>query len=119
MVAYIVYIIYLITSLWLMIVVGNSLHRNGRIWIIDLLTNIHLSDKVNNTLLLLYRLVNVGYILITLMSGHLNSHDAENVIELLSVKLGLIISVLAYLHFQNIFLLILFSKLKSKYKWEI
>ena len=72
MVTYIVHIIYLLTSLWLMIVVGNSLHKNGRVWIIDLLSDIHLSDKVNNTLLLLYRLVNVGYILITLMSGKLS-----------------------------------------------
>ena len=119
MVTYLVHIIYLLTSLWLMIVVGNSLHKNGRVWTIDLLSDTHLSDKVNNTLLLLYRLVNVGYILITLMSGKLSSSHAQNIIELLSAKLGLIISILAYLHFQNIFLLILFSKLKSKYKWEI
>lgn len=117
--SYIVYITYLLISLLLTIRVGNSLHYNGRPWIISLFHDVALSDKLNNTLLLLYRLVNIGYILLTLMGGGPVGKTEYQIIEFLSARLGIIISILAFLHFQNIVLLIMYSKLKSKNKWEI
>ena len=110
---------YLLVSIWLTIRVGNSLHKHGRVWIIDLLRDEILSDKINNMLLLGYRLVNVGYILLTLMVTKLKLTDPQHVFEFYGMKLGIIITILAWLHYQNIAVLILFSKLKSKYKWQL
>ena len=114
-----IYILYFTVSTLLTIFVGNLLHSNGRIWIIGLLNDLSLSDKVNNLLLLLYRLVNIGYILLTLMSSRLKGQEPFQIIEFLSVKFAIILLILAYLHYQNIFMLMIFSKLKSKYKWQI
>jgi hypothetical protein len=114
-----IYLVYFIASIWLTIRVGNSLHRHGRPWIISLIGDEQLSDRINDLLLLGYRLVNIGYLLITLMTGGLIFTSIATIIEFLSIKLGMILMLLAGLHFQNIFLLVLFSKLKSKYKWQL
>ena len=113
-----VYILYFLISIWLTFRVGNSLHKHGRPWIINLLHDVNLSDRLNDTLLLAYRLINIGYVLFTLMSGNLTA-DLIQIVEFISVKFGMIITLLAYLHYQNIIVLLLFSKLKSKYKWQI
>ncbi|HZV70366.1 MAG TPA: hypothetical protein VFG10_12510 [Saprospiraceae bacterium] len=117
--ALVVYIFYIILSLWITIRVGNSLHKYGRPWIIYLIGEENLSDKVNDMLLLGYRLVNIGYILFTLMNGKPTLENMQSVIEFLSIKLGMIITLLAYLHYQNILMLYIFSKLKHKYKWQL
>ncbi len=114
-----VYLVYFIASLWLTIKVGNSLHRHGRPWIISLIGDERLSDKINDLLLLGYRLVNIGYLFITLMTGAVIVTSITAIMEFMSIKLGMILMLLAGLHFQNIFLLVLFSKLKSKYKWQL
>ena len=110
---------YLLVSIWLTIRVGNSLHKHGRVWIIDLLRDEILSDKINNLLLLGYRLVNIGYILLTLMVTNVRIEATQHVFEFYGMKLGIIITILAWLHYQNIAVLVLFSKLKSKYKWQL
>ncbi len=113
------YLLYLLVSGWLTIIVGNSLHRNGEAWIMELMGDLPLSKKINNILLLGYRLINFGYILLTLMN---NEHGLDSIrlhVEFLATKLGLIITILGGLHLQNILLLFIFSKLKTKYKWEI
>ena len=110
---------YLLVSIWLTIWVGNNLHKHGRAWIIDLLRDEILSDKINNMLLLGYRLVNIGYILLTLMVTKVRIEATHHVFEFYAMKLGIIITILALLHYQNIVALILFSKLKSKYKWQL
>ncbi len=110
---------YLLFSFWLTFRIGNNLHQHGRHWVFHLLKDEHLSDKINDLLLLGYRLLNIGYVLLTLMTGRLPGFEASPIIEFYSGKLGIIIMILAWLHYQNIFLLILFSKLKTKYKWQL
>jgi hypothetical protein len=99
--------------------VGNNLHKYGRIWIIYLLEDTIMSEKINDLLLLGYRLLNIGYVLVTLMFDSLVAATAVESMEFLGRKLGLILLILAFLHFQNIGLLVLFSKLKNKYKWQL
>ncbi|HLF62105.1 MAG TPA: hypothetical protein VI603_00025 [Saprospiraceae bacterium] len=116
---FLIYLLYFLVSTWLMLKVGNSLHRNGRHWIVDLIRDIQLSDRINDILLLGYRLINLGYLLMTLMLSRVREESMAAIVEFLSAKLGLILMILAWLHFQNIGLLLLFSKLKSKYKWHL
>ncbi len=116
---FLIYLLYFLVSIWLTYRIGNSLHRNGRQWIIDLIGDIQLSDRINDILLLGYWLINMGYLLITLMLSWVRDESLAAIIEFFSAKLGLILLILAMLHFQNIGLLLLFSKLKSKYKWHL
>ena len=116
---YWIYLLYFIISVWLTLRVGNSLHRDGRQWIIHLLDDIQLADKINDILLLGYRLLNIGYLLLTLMLSRVTNESLTAMMHFLSAKLGLILMILAWLHFQNIGLLILFSKLKSQHKWNL
>jgi len=116
---YLIYLLYLVISVWLTLKVGNNLHRHGRLWIIDLIGDIQLSDRINDILLLGYRLINLGYLLLTLMLSRVSDASVAAMIHFLSAKLGLILLILAWLHFQNIGMLLLFSKLKSKYKWHL
>lgn len=119
MAIYLIYFHYLTISLAITWYVGNDLHKNGRPWIIHLLRDTALSDRINDLLLLGYRLLNGGYILITMMSAHIAGFSFCDIVEFLSIKLAIILCILAWLHYQNIGLLILFSKLKSKFKWEL
>lgn len=116
---FLIYFTYLLISSWLTYKVGNSLHTHGRPWIINLIGASDLADKVNDMLLLGYRLVNIGYILMTLLQGASAADELYTLMEFFSRKLGLILLILAWLHYQNIIGLIIFSKLKSKYKWQI
>lgn len=115
----IAYIAYFLISMYLTYQVGKNLHKHGKPWIISLIGPGKLSERLNDLLLLGYRLVNMGYILLTLLQGKLVTEETYEIIEFFSVKLGVILLILTWLHYQNIFGLILFSKLKSKCKWQI
>lgn len=110
----IVYIIYLVVSIYITIIVGNSLHKNGGVWIRHILNESIICDQINNLLLLAYRLLNIGYIIFTLMNTN-TPYNMKSCFEFLSNRLGLIILILAYLHFQNIFSLLIFSHFKNKH----
>ena len=107
-----IYIIYLIVSLYLTYFVGNHLYRNGIVWVDFLIGDTQLSIRINKILLLLYRLFNGGYIIYTLMN--VSQPDSLNdSLSFLLTRVGLIAILLAYLHYQNIFLLLLFSHFKT------
>jgi Na+-transporting methylmalonyl-CoA/oxaloacetate decarboxylase beta subunit len=113
----ILYFIYLTLSVWLTLVVGNSLHKNGKVWIRHILNESPFADRLNDLLLLAFRLLNIGYILYTLTNGN----KSNEVITFLSSRLGIIILTLAFLHYQNIIGILIFSyyKNKNKHKWQI
>jgi hypothetical protein len=106
-----IYILYLFLSLCLVFYVGNHLHRHGKIWLEDLLTDTILANRINDILLLLYRLVNAGYILYTLLMYSAPQSITES-LTFLTARLGIVTMALAYLHYQNIMVLIIFSKSK-------
>jgi hypothetical protein len=108
------YTIYFIISIWLTIIVGNSLHRHGRHWIHYLLEDEAMADRLNDLLLLAYRLLNVGYILYSLYGDHENKIG----IVFLCNRLATIALTLAFLHYQNIVGILIFSHYKNKHKWQ-
>jgi hypothetical protein len=105
------YLLYLLCSLCLIYFIGNHLHKHGKLWLEFLFVEKTLANKINDVLLLLYRIVNAGFIIYTLLMYKAPSNLKES-IEFLTTRLGIVIVALAYLHFQNIVVLFIFSKRK-------
>jgi len=97
------YITYLAISVALTIWVARTLHKNGRIFLVDsFLGNEKLADSVNHLLVVGFYLINVGYVTLALKYG-VAVVDAQEALESLSTKVGLVLLVLGLMHFFNLF----------------
>ncbi|MEJ7609821.1 MAG: hypothetical protein WKF88_01440 [Ferruginibacter sp.] len=107
----ITYIAYLIITICLTVWVAGKLFRNGRVFLIDIFHgNKDLADSVNNLLAVGFYLVNFGYAIYTMGITN-NINDLREIIENLSLKIGLIIIILGGMHFLNLFV---FFSLRKK-----
>jgi hypothetical protein len=96
------YLVYLIVSIGVTVWVAGTLHKNGRIFLIDSFHgNVALADSVNHLLVVGFYLVNVGYVSLALRIGR-KPGTAEQAIEYLSSKIGVVLLVLGLMHFMNI-----------------
>ncbi|AYV29459.1 hypothetical protein HET69_13795 [Streptomyces sp. CJ_13] len=99
------YVIYLIVSIGLTVWVARTLSRNGRIFIADVLQgNEKLADAVNHLLVVGFYLVNIGFVALYLRSGE-TILEARGLFEALSVKLGVVLLVLGFMHLGNVWVL--------------
>lgn len=105
------YTFYITVSILLTIWVARVLFNNGRIFLVDIFHgNTALADSVNKLLVVGFYLINIGYMSLALKeTGSIVS--VQEVIEVLSYKLGWIILILGGMHFLN---LIIFFKLRNK-----
>lgn len=100
----ITYSCYLIITILLTVWVARTLSRNGKVFLVDIFHgNRELADSVNNLLVVGFYLINIGYAVYTLQV-HSNVEDARQMIEVLSIKLGLIILILGGMHFFNLYI---------------
>jgi hypothetical protein len=105
------YLAYLAISVALTIWVARTLHKNGRIFLVDsFLGNEPLADSVNHLLVVGFYLVNIGFVTLALKYGD-KAIDAQTALETLSTKIGLVLVVLGIMHFFN---LLLFSGLRHR-----
>src|SRR5437773_4754975 len=105
------YLAYLAISVALTIWVARTLHKNGRIFLVDsFLGNEPLADSVNHLLVVGFYLVNIGFVSLALKYGD-KATDARTALEILSTKAGLVLLVLGAMHFSNLFL---FSKMRRR-----
>jgi hypothetical protein len=105
------YISYLLLSIGITIWVATTLFKNGKIFLIDIFYgNEILANSVNNLLLTGFYLINLGYAIYTLQVTSVIS-NMQLVIEILSIKIGLIILILGGMHFFNLYILF---KLRKK-----
>jgi len=82
--------------------VAHTLHRNGRIFLVDAFHgNEALADSVNHLLVVGFYLVNIGYVAIALRTTE-KPRDLAAAIELLSHKIGIVLLVLGLMHFINL-----------------
>lgn len=99
------YFSYLAISVALTIWVARTLHRSGRVFLLDAFQgNAELTDSVNRLLVVGFYLVNVGYITLALKT----SNDLANfreIIELESTKIGVVLLILGAMHMFNILVL--------------
>jgi len=105
------YLLYLGISVAMTIWVARTLHKNGRIFLVDnFMGNEPLADSVNHLLVVGFYLVNIGFVTLALKYGD-KPTDAQTALEILSSKVGLVLVVLGGMHFFNLFI---FSKLRHR-----
>jgi TRAP-type C4-dicarboxylate transport system permease large subunit len=105
------YLTYLAISIALTVWVARTLHKNGRIFLVDAFGgNEALADSVNHLLVVGFYLINVGYVALALREDR-TPKDLQGVLETLSTKLGIVLLVLGAMHFFNLFV---FSKMRKK-----
>lgn len=105
------YFSYLAISIGLTIWVARTLHRNGRIFLVDAFHgNAELADSVNHMLVVGFYLINIGYIALALKTDSAMS-DFRQIIELESVKIGVVLLILGGMHFFNI---LIFAKMRNR-----
>ncbi len=105
------YFSYLAISIALTVWVARTLHRNGRVFLVDAFHgNEPLADSVNQLLVVGFYLVNIGYIALALKTTDPLS-NVRQVIELESVKIGVVLLILGGMHFFNI---LVFAKMRNR-----
>ncbi len=105
------YLTYLAISIPLTIWVARTLHKSGRIFLVDsFLGNEPLADSVNHLLVVGFYLINIGFVSFALKSDD-KPVDMQGVLEVLSTKVGTVLLVLGAMHFFNLFV---FSKMRRR-----
>ena len=103
------YVSYICLSVALTVWVAQTLHKNGRIFLVDVFHgNEALADSVNHLLVVGFYLINFGYVTLALKIGY-DVESARASIEALSWKIGQVLLVLGAMHFFN---LIVFSRIR-------
>lgn len=96
------HLVYLAISIALTIWVARTLHRNGRVFLVDCFHgNTALADSINHLLVVGFYLINVGFVSVALRFG-VRAADAQEALESLSTKVGLVMLVLGAMHFFNL-----------------
>lgn len=105
------YAAYLVISIALTIWVASTLHKNGRIFLVEAFGgNEALADSVNHLLVVGFYLINIGYVALALKENARPATAAAS-LELLSTKVGLVLLVLGGMHFFNLFV---FSRMRRR-----
>jgi hypothetical protein len=105
------YFAYLGISLGLTVWVARTLHKNGRVFLIDsFVGNAELADSVNHLLVIGFYLVNIGFMALALRYGD-RANDLQSGVEILSSKVGLVLVVLGVMHFLNLYV---FARLRRR-----
>jgi hypothetical protein len=99
------YLVYLALSLGITYWVGQTLHRNGRVFLVENFQGQQaLADSINHLLLVGFYLVNIGFVALALRYGT-KPTDLVGAFEFLSTKVGLVVVILGFMHFTNMRLL--------------
>ena len=105
------YLMYLIWSILATVWVARTLHKNGRVFLVDAFGgNESLADSVNHLLVAGFYLINIGYVGLALESSQ-RIDSVQRVIEIFSAKVGWVLLVLGAMHFFNLFV---FSRIRRR-----
>ena len=105
------YAAYLLISIALTVWVARTLHKNGRVFLIESFGGqATLADSVNQLLVVGFYLINIGFVAFALKESR-RPQDLAETIEALSTKVGLVLLVLGFMHFFN---LLVFSRLRKR-----
>lgn len=108
-----VYTLYFIIGLGMTIWVARTLHKNGRLFLIDAFHgDTERADAVNHLLVVGFYLINVGFVLMFLKHG-VKPLDTVAGIEFIATKVGIVMMVLGAMHFFNMYN---FDKMRKKGK---
>lgn len=105
------YLAYTTLSLALTIWVARTLHRGGRVFLVDVFRgNTELADSTNHLLVVGFYLINLGYIALNLRYAF-DIDTARAAVEVLSGKVGGVLVALGALHVFNLFV---FSRIRRR-----
>src|SRR3954452_4551521 len=105
------YALYLAISVSLTIWVARTLHKNGRLFLVDAFHgNEPLADSINHLLVVGFYLMNIGYVSLALKYGD-KAADLAGLLEALSTKVGAVLLILGGMHFFNLYV---FSKMRRR-----
>ncbi|MDB9741294.1 hypothetical protein OAB00_00420 [Akkermansiaceae bacterium] len=105
------YISYIAITIPLVIWVAKTLHKNGKVFLVDCFHgNKDLAESVNHLLVVGFYLMNLGMVALFLKTNSI-VEDLRGGIELASEKLGTVMLVLGVMHFFNIYL---FNKIRKR-----
>lgn len=97
------YAFYIALSVCLTIWVARTLHKNGRVFLVEVFHGDEkIADSVNHLLVVGFYLINLGYVTLALRIGG-TIESVRGGIEALSWKVGLVLLVLGGMHFFNLF----------------
>ena len=109
------YLSYVGISIVLTVWVAQTLHKNGRVFLVEVFNgNEPLADSVNHLLVVGFYLINFGYVSLALKMSIYPENAAEG-IESLSWKIGLVLLVLGGMHFMN---LLIFQRIHRRPKFK-
>ena len=107
----ITYVLYLLISVALTVWVARTLHKNGRLFLVDAFHgNEPLADSINHLLVVGFYLINIGYVSLALKYGD-KAADLQQLLEALSTKVGAVLLILGGMHFFNLYV---FSKMRKR-----
>ncbi len=94
---------YLAMTIPLTVWVAKTLHKNGRVFLLDSFNgNKELADSVNHLLVVGFYLINLGFVGLYIRNGGRPS-DAAGALEETSVKVGSVTLVLGLMHLFNLY----------------
>ncbi|MGC6464370.1 MAG: hypothetical protein ACON38_04940 [Akkermansiaceae bacterium] len=107
----ITYALYLAIALPITIWVARTLHKNGRVFLVECYHgDEEMADSVNHLLVVGFYLINIGFVTLYLKLETL-VEGTTGIFEALSSKIGIVLLVLGGMHFFNLFL---FAKIRDK-----
>ena len=98
------YAIYIVTSVVLTIWVGDTLHRNGRPFLVSVFKEEGLADSVNHLLVVGFYLVNFGAAAILINTGGAPG-NVPDMLKQTVTRIGVVLLVLGFMHFNNVLIL--------------
>lgn len=108
-----VYAVFILLMVYIIVYVGRYFYTNGRIFILTLLQGqVSLADAINRTLLVGYYLLNIGYAFLKLKQWPLVK-SMEAWWSSLALNIGLLVLILAALHYGNMLVIYFLSKSNS------
>ncbi len=108
------YLLFFPAMLALAVGVARTCHRNGRPWMLRLFDgDAAFVDAVNNILLVACYMVNLGYIALVMADWERVDSPAL-LLATLTQRMATIIIALAALHYQNITVLLIWSRIRNR-----
>ena len=106
---------YLAIVVPLTIWVARTLSTNGQVFLEDVFTdNAALAEAINKLLVVGFYLLNVGFVLLYLRTGD-TAHGPASMLEVVSVKIGVVMIVLGLVHFTNVYV---FNSIRRRVRME-
>lgn len=105
------YLVYLAISVAVTVWVAYTLHRNGRVFLVEAFGgNEALADSVNHLLVVGFCLINVGFVTSVLRTQD-QLDTLRSAVELVAEKIGFALLVLGGMHFFNLYV---FSRIRRR-----